>query len=179
MVAAVDASSVAKLPAWALSNAEPEDYAALAARPRPDPELIRWPDVGKLKIWARQQRWPVPFFGFKRAFVTRMLEDEDSFRRAVRLSGIVWVMPKAEHRLSAREVSDLDLLYQEPVAVQRAGSWRALVIGLREIRRAVEAGVGISIEDGPTLRSWQDFYSWAHGRYPGLEEGCDLWIGSD
>jgi hypothetical protein len=167
------------LPAWALTTAEPEDYAALACGRRPDPDMVRWPDLSKLKVWARQQRWPVPLFGFKRAFLDRMMESEDNFRRAVRHSGIAWTIPKSEHRLSAWELRDLDELYQEPAADQRAGSWHALVVGLREIRRAIEAGVAIAIEDGPTLRSWQAFYSWAHSRYPRLEEGCDHWIGDD
>ena len=167
------------LPSWALKTADPEDYAAVVARPRPDFDKIRWPDLRKIKTWARQQRWPVPYFGFKRAFVSKMMESEDSFRRAVWLSGIAWEIPKPEHHLSAQELRDLDELYQEPVASQRSGSWAALVIGLREIRRAVEAGVAIAIEDGPTLRSWQAFYSWAHARYPRLEEGCDHWIGDD
>ncbi len=170
---------MADLPAWALKIAEAEDYAALAPGRRPAPDMIRWPDLAKLKAWARQQRWPVPFFGFKRAFVDRMMESEDSFRRAVRHSGIAWTIPKSAHQLTARELRDLDELYDEPDNIRRVGSWNALVIGLREIRRAIEAGVAIAIEDGPTLRSWQAFYSWAHARYPGLEEGCDHWIGDD
>ena len=167
------------LPSWALTTAEPDDYAALASARRPDPDLIRWPEINRLKPWARQQGWPVPWFGFKRAFVGKMMESEDNFRRAVRHSGIAWVIPKTGHVLSARELRELDELYQEPAADQRAGSWNALVVGLREIRRAIEAGVAIAIEDGPTLRSWQDFYSWAHARYPRLEEGCDHWVGDD
>lgn len=165
---------LAGLPSWAQTTAEPQDYAAVLARHGHDPDMIRWPDLGKLKLWARQQKWPVPWFGFQRAFVRKMLENEDNFHRAIRLSGLVCVIPKSEHQVSARELRELDDLYLE------AGrSWDALVVGLRELRRAVEAGVAISIEDGPTLRSWQAFYSWAHGRYPRLEEGCDHWIGDD
>ena len=170
---------MADLPAWAMKIAEPEDYAAVASRSGSNLDTIRWPDLDKLKAWARQQRWPVPWFGFKRAFVSKMMESEDTFRRAVRHSGIAWTIPKSAHLLSLRELRDLDDLYHEPVAEQRRGSWAALVVGLREIRRAIEAGVAIAIEDGPTLRSWQAFYSWAHARYPGLEEGSDAWIGDD
>jgi hypothetical protein len=49
----------------------------------------------------------------------------------------------------------------------------ALVEELRVIRRAVEAGFVVE------LRTWQGFYSWAHGRYHALEDGYDSWIGSD
>jgi hypothetical protein len=45
-----------------------------------------------------------------------------------------------------------------------------LVEELREIRRAGE---------GKTLRSFQSFYDWAHGRYHALEDGYDSWIGDD
>ena len=53
-----------------------------------------------------------------------------------------------------------------------------LVAGLREIRRAVAAGVVVYV-DGKTLRSFGSFYNWAHGRYDALEEGYDSWIGDD
>ena len=53
-----------------------------------------------------------------------------------------------------------------------------LVEELREIRRAVEAGVAVKVE-GKTLRSWGAFYDWAHGRYRALEDGYDSWIGDD
>lgn len=29
------------------------------------------------------------------------------------------------------------------------------------------------------MRSWQQFYTWAHGRYHMLEDGYDTWIGDD
>jgi hypothetical protein len=34
----------------------------------------------------------------------------------------------------------------------------------------VETGVTVELEDGVKLDSWNDFYSWAHGRYHALEE---------
>ena len=49
---------------------------------------------------------------------------------------------------------------------------------MREIRRAVEAGVVVEI-DGRKLKSWASFYDWAHGRYHMLEDGYDSWIGDD
>jgi hypothetical protein len=53
------------------------------------------------------------------------------------------------------------------------------VEALRELRRAVEAGVALQVEGGPDLRTWQEFYAWAHGRYHMLEDGYDPWIGDD
>lgn len=54
-----------------------------------------------------------------------------------------------------------------------------LVDELREMRRAVEAGVTLTIAGGPAIRTWQDFYAWAHGRYHMLEDGSDHWLGDD
>lgn len=58
-------------------------------------------------------------------------------------------------------------------------SWGLLVEELREIRRAVEAGVAVQIEGGPMLHTRNGFYTWAHGRYHMLEDGYDQWIGTD
>ena len=58
--------------------------------------------------------------------------------------------------------------------------WGALVEALRGIRRRVEAGVKVKIEGTETtLATWQEFYTWAHGRYHALEDGYDRWIGDD
>ena len=73
----------------------------------------------------------------------------------------------------------LDAMYAERSASGRPTSWRALVEELRKIRRAIEAGAVVEIEGEGTLRTWQEFYSWAHGRYHMLEDGCDPWIGDD
>jgi len=54
-----------------------------------------------------------------------------------------------------------------------------LVEDLREIRRAVEAGVAVTVEGEGLLLNWQGFYRWAHGRYHMLEDGYDKWIGDD
>ena len=61
---------------------------------------------------------------------------------------------------------------------RRPTQWGVLVEALREIRRAVEAGVAVKVE-GKTLRDFDSFYTWAHGRYHALEDGYDSWIGDD
>jgi len=33
--------------------------------------------------------------------------------------------------------------------------------------------------EGRKLSHWGAFYTWAHERYPGLEDGYDRWIGDD
>jgi len=78
----------------------------------------------------------------------------------------------------------LDALYEEREDMGGLGprptGWGWLVEELREIRRAVEAGVVVKVEETQTvLTTWQSFYDWAHGRYHMLEDGYDGWIGDD
>jgi hypothetical protein len=81
--------------------------------------------------------------------------------------------------LSLAELSELDALYAQRGDSGRPSDWGTLVEKLRAIRRMVESGTVVQIEDGPTLRSWNGFYTWAHGRYHMLEDGYDAWIGDD
>ncbi|MGD9934636.1 MAG: hypothetical protein AB7T37_13100, partial [Dehalococcoidia bacterium] len=81
--------------------------------------------------------------------------------------------------LSAQEIAELDASYDAVDENRRPTSWGWLVHELRGIRRKVESGVVVQVEEGPELRSWSDFYQWAHGRYHSLEDGYDKWIGDD
>lgn len=84
--------------------------------------------------------------------------------------------------VSEAELGRLDRLYAEREDLGALGmrptGWDALVEELRGLRRAVEAGVVVTV-GGATLTTWQEFYAWAHGRYHALEEGADSWIGDD
>ena len=70
-------------------------------------------------------------------------------------------------------------MYAERGESGRPSSWGILVEELREIRRAVEADIVIDIAGETKFRSFQGFYTWAHGRYHMLEDGYDSWIGDD
>ena len=85
----------------------------------------------------------------------------------------------ADHVVSTEELGELDALYAARSASGRPTSWHALVEELRKIRRIVEAGTAVRVENEATLRTWSEFYAWAHGRYHMLEDGCDPWIGDD
>jgi hypothetical protein len=87
--------------------------------------------------------------------------------------------PPAEHLLSERELRALDALYAERSADGRPVSWGPLVEELRELRRLIEKATVVRLPDGQTLRTWNQFYTWAHRRYHALEDGCDAWIGDD
>lgn len=84
-----------------------------------------------------------------------------------------------DHIVSAQDLSDFDALYEARSPSGRPTSWYTLVEQLRKIRRVIEAGGIVHIEGVTTLRTWQEFYAWAHGRYHMLEDGCDAWIGDD
>ena len=84
-----------------------------------------------------------------------------------------------EITISAERLKEFDDLYAERSESGRPVGWGSLVAELREIRRAVEAGVVVNVEGAGPMRSWQAFYDWAHGRYHALEDGYDEWIGND
>lgn len=93
-------------------------------------------------------------------------------------------MSEREHVITVEMLKELDALYEDAEDVtpgmQRHRLWGVLVEQLRKIRRLVEAGVAVKIEETQTaLVTWQDFYTWAHGRYHMLEDGYDRWIGDD
>lgn len=81
--------------------------------------------------------------------------------------------------ISTKVLRTLDAMYAERSPSGQPTSWRALVEELREIGRAIEAGAVVQVEGEGKLRTWQEFYSWAHRRYHMLEDGCDPWIGDD
>lgn len=159
--------------------ATPEDESLARDSHRRGTLQCKWPDLKTLRGWAKHQGWPTPWFGFEAAFVTRMLENKESFARALNESGIEVLLPKTEYTLSSEKLSELDALYDARSAGGRPTGWGMLVEELRKIRRAVEAGVVVKAEGAQAMRTWQGFYDWAHGRYHMLEDGYDHWIGDD
>ena len=167
------------IPDWAMRIAGVQDLSLAQSARRQDRMKIRWPDHQTARAWARQQGWPTPWWGFEEKFISRMLADSDSFHRAVAESGVEVLIPRTEYTLTAEKIRELDDLYETQNNTGQPPGWRWLVEELRDIRRAVEAGVVVNIEGASPLRSWQNFYEWAHGRYHRLEEGYDQWIGDD
>lgn len=168
------------IPAWVMKTATPGDR-DFARRTHSRGRIqINWPDLKALRDWARHQGWPTPWFGFKEAFITKMLEKDENFELALNESGIKVRIPKKDHTISVEKLRELDALYEERSAFGQPAGWGILVEELREIRRAVEAGVKMKVEGTQTvLTTWQSFYDWAHGRYHMLEDGYDSWIGDD
>jgi hypothetical protein len=161
-----------KLPEWALLTAGDHDRLAAADARRRQVLDLTWNAEKSVRAWAKEQGWPAPRFRFSEAFLTKMLESDACFVRALREAGVQVRIPKPTHTISEQELHELDAAY--------AGhSWRWLVEALREVRRAVEAGVVVYV-DGTELRSFQGFYDWAHGRYHALEDDVNTgWIGDE
>lgn len=174
-----------KIPAWARQRVSPQhSRAEVQARHRQGRAEIGFPDGGKLEDWARAAHWPTPWFGFQKAFLEKLFESDETFALALR-DGVVTIdIPIKEHSISEATLEKLDALYEarEDLGAlgRRPTEWGSLVEKLREIRRLVEAGIEVKVEGTPTvLKTWQNFYSWAHGRYHALEDGADSWIGDD
>jgi len=168
-----------EIPVWAMRPATAEDYEVVQAAHGKGTMQITWPDRKALRQWSRQHVWPAPWFGFEKAFLAKMIESPQTFTQALADSGIEIQIPQREFILSGARQKELDSLYAERSPGGLPVSWGILVEDLREIRRAVEAGVAVQVEDGPRLQTWQGFYEWAHGRYHMLEDGADRWIGDD
>ena len=167
------------IPAWVMRAATADDYGAAQDSHSRGTLQIKWPDRKALRHWASLHGWPTPWFDFEKAFLAKMLATPSDFTQAITQSGIELRIPLQEYTLTAAQIEELDALYAQRSPSGQPLSWGILVEELRELRRAVEAGVIVQVEDGPRIATWQEFYAWAHGRYHMLEDGYDRWIGDD
>jgi hypothetical protein len=167
------------IPAWAMKTAKAEDYGSVQDSHSRGTMQIKWPDRKALRQWTKLQAWPTPWFGFETAFLAKMFASQMNFTQAINESGIEIHIPQREYTLSFAQLEELDSSYAQRSPSGQPDGWGFLVEELREIRRAVEAGVVVQVEDGPRIQTWQEFYGWAHGRYHMLEDGYDKWIGDD
>ena len=168
-----------ELPPWALEAATSDDLDRAREAQRLGTMHLLWPELNALRHWAKERSWPRPLLSFQAAFASKMLESRENFAVALAESGIAVHLPKRDHTLSTEDLAGLDAMYERHSPSGRPSDWGLLVEALREVRRAVEAGVVVRIEGGPDLSTWQGFYDWAHGRFHKLEEGSDAWIGDD
>jgi hypothetical protein len=159
------------IPDWAFRPVEAGDRElVIAAR---DKSLrVDWGDQNQVKAWAKEQGWPAPWFNFPGKFLDQMLANDENFAMALRNSGISLQIPVSSYTLPPIYIAEMDESYLER-------SYRGLVEELRGIRRAVMMGVVVEV-DGKKLRTFDQFYQWAHGRYYLLEDDMNTgWIGDD
>jgi hypothetical protein len=168
------------IPAWAMKRAAADDYDAVRDAHSRGTLDIEWPELKELREWSRLRGWPAPRFRFRATWLARLFESQKNFACALEESGIELHIPLREYTLSLDSLREFDALYAErSPTTGLPNAWGLLVEELREIRRAVVAGVVVQVEGGPKLRTWGGFYAWAHGRYHALEDGYDNWIGDD
>lgn len=160
------------LPEWALKSADVHDRQATLEARRLKVLQLTWKNDQAPRKWAKEHGWPTPWLSFTEAFLAKMLATDSDFALALFDSGVQITIPKSSYTIPQEELRELDEAYEER-------SWRWLVEALREIRRAVQAGVVVHV-DGNTLKSFDSFYEWAHGRYHALEDDTGTgWIGDD
>jgi hypothetical protein len=159
-------------PDWSYRSVKANEREAALQAHKADKMRTNWLEAEDLKGWARQQGWPTPWLTFESKFYETMFASDENFALAVTQSKLKISIPKNEHTITAAALEKYDAQYEDPQM------WRWLVEDLREVRRAVEAGVVIYVED-KKLNSFDSFYTWAHGRYHALEDGADEWIGMD
>lgn len=167
------------LPTWALRRGTPEDYDLAKKAHERGRVHITLPDPKTLRAWAKQNNWPTPWFGFENAFIKHVWASPENYTLALNESGLVLQLPLQGYTIPSEKLRELDALYAERSDSGRPIGWGMLVEELRQIRRAVEAGVTVQVDDTNKFRSFQTFYTWAHGRYHALEDGYDSWIGDD
>lgn len=165
------------LPEWAIRKAGPEDRSDVRNALAKGTAFIKWPESNYLRSLAKKRGWPAPLFGFRKNFVRKMLSSDETYFWALSGAGIEIHIPVRQYEITEKQLRELDNLYQTRGEGGYPDGWGPLVEALREIRRACDAGIPVTV-DGKTLNA-RNFYSWAHGRYHALEDGYDKWIGDD
>jgi hypothetical protein len=74
------------IPGWAKRRVAPEKHSFSEVRRLhlQGRTQIQLPDVKDLKGWAKSRDWPTPWFGFKKAFIAKLFECDETFTLALR-----------------------------------------------------------------------------------------------
>jgi hypothetical protein len=160
-----------ELPTWAVKHADSQDWEAAKKAYDAGTAKIEIRNLASLSQWMKGKGWRRPWFFLQESFIRQLFANPENFRLALREYMAEIRIPKSNAVIPHQELKEMDESYD-------ARSWSYVVESLREIRRAIEAGVVIEV-DGKTLKTWNDWYSWAHSRYYMLEESSDKWIGDD
>ena len=159
------------LPAWAITKATAPDRAIAKKAYEDGTAKIVFRDYASLRQWMKDNGWKKPWLFLRKSFIKQLFAHDENYRLVLRERIVEIRIPKKNVTISDKQLKDIDESYDER-------SWSYVVEALREMRRAIEAGVVIQV-DGKTLKSWNEWYTWAHSRYYLLEEGSDKWIGDD
>lgn len=159
------------LPNWALRKAGPEDWEDAIKAIETMKAKVEFFDRKSLKAWMKSKGWKRSWIFPTMSFSKHLIRSKANYELALRENIIeIWI-PKSAYRIPDAFIEEIDQFYQNE-------SWDAAVESLRSIRRAIEAGVVIQLDD-EEFKFVSSFYSWAHKRYHILEEASDQWILDD
>ena len=100
-------------PKWAMEIATPQDRQRAENAYQNDTWQITWPETSSLRVWAKQQGWPAPWFIFKGGFIKKMLESDENFELALKESGLQILIPRAYYKISDKNLKAMDKLYKK------------------------------------------------------------------
>ncbi|MCB0656374.1 MAG: hypothetical protein KDC57_09580 [Saprospiraceae bacterium] len=157
-----------ELPSWALRYAQIDDRAITKKFMAKHSAQVVFADRPRLKNWMKQRGWPRSLFGLESTFLKQMLASDERFNEAIVDQVVEIKIPVEYYVMSKEDLQSFDEAYQN-------GEYDAVVAGLKEYRRAIDAGVTLEIEF-KKYTSTAAFYTWAHNRYHRLEEMADSWL---
>ena len=156
------------LPNWALEKAGPHDRVRAKEAYEKETGRFTVPNRVSLKDWMKARGWKRSWISPEGSFYKQCFRDDSLFQLALKEEMVdIWI-PKQTHQVSKADLAGIDQDYQTQ-------DWSAAVAKLRDIRRALDAGVTIEI-DGQPFKSSGSFYTWAHKRYHALAEISNDWM---
>ncbi|MBK8505834.1 MAG: hypothetical protein IPL46_28765 [Saprospiraceae bacterium] len=159
------------LPTWALRKATLSDREnAMHAHKKMAAKIV-FSNRAFLVNWMKKWGWRRSWFFPEESFYTRLFENDENYSLALSDQIVEVFIPKESYQITSKQLKEMDDDYASQ-------SWSWVVGALREIRRAIEAGVIIEVDD-QKLKSVSGFYKWAHQRYHALEEAADKWVLDD
>lgn len=156
------------LPNWALEKAGPHDRVRAKEARQKDTGRFTLPNRVSLKEWMKARGWKRSWISPEGSFYKQCFQDDTLFQLVLKEKMVdIWI-PKQSHRISEADLAAINRDYE-------AQDWSATAAQLRDIRRALGAGVIIEI-DGQSFKSSGSFYTWVHQRYHALEGISNEWM---
>lgn len=156
------------LPNWALEKAGPHDRVRAKEAYEKETGRFTVPNRVSLKDWMKAQGWKRSWISLEGSFYKQCFQDDSLFQLALKEEMVdIWI-PKEVCQISVADLASMDKDYD-------AQDWSTAAAKLRDIRRAIDAGVIIEI-DGQSFKSSGSFYTWTHQRYHALEEISNEWM---
>ena len=159
------------VPNWALTRARFEDRIKVKKAFEKRNAHFVFKDRKKLKSWMKSKKWRTSWLFPEKSFYQALLANDENFQTALSENVVEILVPKSTYKVPEKEIEKIDQYYEQE-------EWDWAVECLREIRRAIDAGVVIKIGD-QQFTTAGSFYTWAHKRYHILEEASDKWILDD